>query len=165
MAIGMVGTLLRSPAWAGFNVFLKIAGIEGESTDSKHKGEIEVVSITYGAGTALPKVGWIKILKTVDKSSPKLFLGAMEGSHYPTADISFHKLDGGKELFLLMRLEDVVVQSVSATGTGAGEANRPTELVSLSFGKIIWQYTQLNSDGTPGGTVSAGWDLTDNKKI
>ncbi len=31
-----------------FDAFLKIEGIDGESADSKHKGEIELLSFSWG---------------------------------------------------------------------------------------------------------------------
>ena len=43
--------------------FLKIDGIDGESQDSKHKNEIELLAYTFGAqqsGTAAIAAGWVR---------------------------------------------------------------------------------------------------------
>ena len=38
------------------DMFLKISGIKGESTDSKHKDEIDVLSWSWGTSTGTGKV-------------------------------------------------------------------------------------------------------------
>ena len=45
-----------------FDAFLKIDGVDGETSDSKHKGEMEILSYSWGVsqsitGTALPVDG------------------------------------------------------------------------------------------------------------
>jgi len=65
-----------------------------------------------------------------------------------------------------IKLEQVLVSSVVENGSTTGEAGFPSEVVSLSYGKIKWTYTQQKrEDGAAGGNVSAGWDLTANKTI
>jgi type VI protein secretion system component Hcp len=38
-----------------FNVFLKIDGIQGESTDNQHRDEIDILSYTWAWSTARPR--------------------------------------------------------------------------------------------------------------
>ena len=38
-------------------MFLKLAGIEGESTDAKHKGEIDVLAWSWGLSDPASPVG------------------------------------------------------------------------------------------------------------
>jgi type VI secretion system secreted protein Hcp len=61
-----------------------------------------------------------------------------------------------------IKMEEVIVYSISP---GGGKGGDPSESVSFNYGKIKWTYTQQKrKDGTGGGNVSGGWDLTLNKK-
>ncbi len=66
-------------AAAAVDYFLKIDGIDGESTDKDHKGEIDVLSWSWGMsqsgsadGTIVPDIQELELTKYVDKSTPKL---------------------------------------------------------------------------------------------
>jgi type VI secretion system secreted protein Hcp len=49
-------------------------------------------------------------------------------------------------------------------GLGSNVGALPVETVTFDFGKIKWTYTQQKrADGTGGGNVAGGWDLTANK--
>lgn len=77
--------------------FLRIPGIEGESTDEKHKGEIEVLSWTWGEtnpSSAVPGGGGgggagrvqmqdLQFTTRVSKAGPKLFLACAAGERLP----------------------------------------------------------------------------------
>lgn len=39
------------------------------------------------------------------------------------------------------------------------------EQVSLNFGKIEYKYKEQKPDGSLGGEVIGGWDVTTNKKV
>ena len=54
---------------------------------------------------------------------------------------------------------------VSKAGSaGSTIGNFPIETVTFDYGKIKWTYTQQKrSDGSGGGNVTGGWDLTSNK--
>ena len=71
---------------AQVDYFLKIEGVDGESTDDKHKGEIELESFSWGetqrgtaghgggsgAGKVMPQD--FNFVKKVDKASPVLLM-------------------------------------------------------------------------------------------
>src|SRR5688572_9727431 len=78
--------------------FLKLDQIPGESTDSQHPNEIEVLSAAIGvlqpqlqkfagggASASKTEVSPIAISKFVDKSSPVLFINCATGKRIPTA--------------------------------------------------------------------------------
>ena len=79
-----------------FEMFLKLAGIEGESSDAKHKGEIDVLAWSWGlsheagspagggAGAGRVKIEHISIQKLVDLASPLLLAATAKGSHIRT---------------------------------------------------------------------------------
>ena len=73
--------------------FLKIEGIEGESEDSEHKGEIEIGSFNWeeaqqgsfsqggGGGSGKVKMGNFDFVSRTSKASPKLMLACATGQH------------------------------------------------------------------------------------
>ena len=61
-------------------------------------------------------------------------------------------------------MEEVIISGVSPGGSSAGNDDMPAEEVRFDYGKIKWTYTQQKrADGSGGGNVAGGWDLTANK--
>jgi type VI secretion system secreted protein Hcp len=159
-----------------FDAFLKIDGIEGESQDSKHKGEIDLESFSWGAtqtGTAVAGGGLgggkvamqdLHITKQVDKASPKLMLACANGDHIKSAVLTARKAGKDQQEFLKITLTDVLVSSYQMGGTPSG-SSIPMEQVSFNYSKIEKEYKEQKPDGTLGGTVKAGWDVKANKKV
>lgn len=161
-----------------YDIFLKIDGIPGESTDDKHKDEIEILS--YGFGVSQPISGTvsssgsmsaskadftdISFMHSYDIASPKLFESCSTGKHIPSAVLSLHRATGNKEKYLEIKLSDVLVSSVQISGSGGGD-DVPTESFTLAFGKVEITYTKLGTDGKAAGNASAGWDRIKNVKI
>ena len=160
-----------------FDAFLKIDGIDGESTDAKHKDWIEVLSFSWGvsqpaSGSASTAGGAthqranfqdFSIAKTLDKASPKLALACSDGTHIKKITLELCRAGGDKVKYMEYLLEECIVSSCGEGGGGGGE---PTDSVSFNFGKINWTYTQQKrADGSGGGQIAAGWDLIANKKI
>ena len=86
---------------AAVDYFLKIDGIPGESTDSKHKGEIELLSFSWGAtnnaqvtsGRGAGRVSFqdFEFSKLFDKASPQIFQKCVTGVHIPNVTLSARK--------------------------------------------------------------------------
>ncbi len=147
-----------------FDAFLKIDGVEGESNDSKHKGEIEVLSFHWGVSQAITgtvsstgtfsgqrtDMTALSVVKQLDKSSPKLAQACAAGEKQP---------------YMKYKLGDVLVESVRTGGATHGEGGVPTEEVGLRYAKIEFEYTVVGTDGKPAGNVSGGWNLRENKKV
>jgi type VI secretion system secreted protein Hcp len=163
-----------------FDAFLKIATIEGESTDDKHKGWIELLSyehqvsqptsgsVSSGGGRSSQRVdhGNFTVLKAVDKATPKLFLSCCNGEHISEIKMEICRSSQDKMKYYEVVMSDVMVSSVSCTGQakGAASAPLPTEEVSFAYGKIKWTYTQTDhKTGKPSGDVAGEWDLHSNK--
>lgn len=159
-----------------FDAYLKIEGIEGESADHKHKGEISLESFSWsehqtgtsshGGGMGAGKVAMqdLHFTKKVDKSSPKLILACADGEHIKKATLTCRKAGKDQQEFMKWTLTDVLVSSYSLGGSTAGD-HIPMEQVSMNFSKIEMEYKEQKSDGTLGGTVKAGWDVKANKKV
>ena len=161
---------------AAFDYFLKIDGIDGESTDARHKGEIDVESWSWGeaqahpAGTGGGGGGAGKVTMTdfsfttkLSKASPKLFLSCAEGNHIKAAWLTARRSAGkAADYFLKWTFSDLLV---SAYQTGASAGDAPLDQVSLRFAKIEVEYKEQRPDGSFGAAFKAGWDLRSNKKI
>ncbi|MFT3849330.1 MAG: type VI secretion system tube protein Hcp [Propionivibrio sp.] len=159
-----------------FDAFLKVDGIPGESTDDKHNDWIEITSYHQGVsqpasatassvgGASAERVNFdaFSISKQVDKASPKLFEACCTGKHIKEVVIEVCRAGGDKQKYLEIRLEQVIISSYNQDGGG----EFPAESVRFSAGKYKMTYSQQKrADGSLGGNVSGGWDLTQNKVI
>ena len=152
-----------------FDAFLKIDGIEGESPDDKHKGEIELMSFTwgasqsgtagYGGGAGAGRVNMqdFTCTKRFDKATPKLMLACCNGKHIPKALVTVRKAGEEQQEYLKITFSDVLVSSLEAGGSGSDEI--PLETLALNYGKIELEYKEQKIDGTLGGTIKAHWDV------
>ena len=152
-------------------MFLKIDGIDGESRDAKHKGEIEIESFSWGAsspqastpggGGAAGRVTMqdFTFTTTVTKASPKLLLALVERRRIKTALLTVRRAGGQQQDFLKVTMSDVAISSWKQE---AG-AELPMDNVSMNFGKLQIAYTGQRPDGTPDETVTATWDAKNSK--
>lgn len=154
------------------DAFLKIDGIDGESTDDKHKGWIEVNSFSWGAtqpssATASSAGGGttervtledLTITKHIDKASPKIHEAVSSGKHYATVTLQLCRAGGDKVQYYEVKMEQVIISEAVAQGVSMGVSNNkttappktekgspdflPVESVSFNYGKIKWTYTQ-----------------------
>lgn len=160
---------------AQVDYFLKIDGIDGESTDDKHKNEIDVESWSWGetqTGTAAHGGGGgagrvsmqdFSFTMRVNKSTPKLMLACATGAHVPEATLACRKSGGAQEEYLNIKFTDLLVSSYQ-TGGSAGDII-PVDQISLNFSKIEFEYKPQKPDGTLDSPVKVGYDLKANKKV
>src|SRR5215472_15045897 len=130
---------------AQVDYFLKIDGVEGESTDDKHKGEIDVMSFSWGVnnsgsagqgggqGTGKSFAQDMSFTKVHDKASPVLYIACATGQHFKSATLVCRKAGGGQQEYLKISLGDVLVSSFVTHGTG-GDEIIPVDQVTLNFG-------------------------------
>ena len=123
--------------------FLKLEGIEGESQDPCHKGEIELLSFQIGASNPPSAL----VVKQIDKASPKLWLTCASGQHVGRATITLLTSGGTQPQLLTYTLTDVTIASVN---WAAGPATR--EEVILNFSK--WEAKTENTDVVPQPSTS-----------
>lgn len=160
--------------------FLKIEGIDGESTDDKHKDWIEILSYNWGcsqqasasqstsggATTQRADFADFSIVKTMDKATPKLFLECAKGTHIPSVTLELCRAGGDKLKFMEYKMTNVIISSVNVGGAGGAGGGDSTESVTFNYGKIEQNYIQQKrADGTGGGNVPGGWDLQANKPV
>src|SRR4051794_30302199 len=98
--------------------FLKIDGIDGESHDAKHKGELEVDSWAWsekqagtgasggGGGAGKVNMGPVCFVAKVSKGSPKLALACATGEHLKKAVLTCRKAGKDQQEYLKITLSD-----------------------------------------------------------
>ncbi len=145
--------------------FLKIDGIDGESADSKHGGEIQISHFTMGAVNRGRhgdyKVGKavfddVRFFGSVEVSYPKLKQACATGEKLPKAVLTCRKAGRNQQDYLRVTLTDVQVTSCKLD---AGGETYPVMEFTLSFAKKQIEYKEQKQDGTLGGSLLASFDL------
>jgi type VI secretion system secreted protein Hcp len=155
-----------------FDAFLKIDGLNGESTRKGFEKQLEIMSFNWGAtnqamigaggggGAGKVSVTTFNISKKTDAASPLLFQSCCNGTHYPKAVATLIRSAGGApDQFIKYEFEKVYVQSVQWSGATGGD-DTPLESVSFAFSKVSFTYTPQNPDGSKGSPSVGTWDLT-----
>jgi type VI secretion system secreted protein Hcp len=122
---------------AAVDMFLKIDGIDGESQDHAHEGEIDVLSWSWGMSQSAPimsrgggagkvNVQDLTISKRIDKATPKLADACATGKHMKEAVLTVH--EEGRHPYQVV-FSNVVCSSFEQ----GGNRNEAKDTVSLSF--------------------------------
>lgn len=153
--------------------FLKIDGIPGESTDGKHKDEIDLLawswgesnsgSSAYGGGGGAGKVAMqdFSFQMKANKATPKLFLSCATGKHIKEALLTCRKAGGKQEEYLKIKFTDILISSYT-TGGSQGDVV-PTESIAFNFSKIEIAYAPQKPDGSLGGPITHWYDAKTNE--
>jgi len=153
--------------------FLKVDGVEGESTDDKHKAEIELESFSFGgtnagsfssgAGGGTGKVALqdFHFVKKCDKASPKLFVACATGEHIKMATLTCRKAGKDQQEFLVIKMNDVLVTSVADSDDSGGAQ---LESVTLAFAKVDLEYRPQKADGSLDAGLHFKYDLKASKE-
>jgi type VI secretion system secreted protein Hcp len=163
--------------------FLKIDGIQGESLDAKHPGEIEIESFSWGltqtggnsagggGGAGKAQFRDVSFVALITKASPLLFLGCASGNHFKSSVLTVRKPGESQTEFYTLTFEDVVISSYqqgSSQAPGASQApggvqgDVPVDQFSFNFSKIEVVYRPQRADGALDAPVRAGWDVKNN---
>jgi type VI secretion system secreted protein Hcp len=159
------------------DMFLKIDGIPGESTDASHRDEIDLLSYTWGesqpptaggagGGGAGGRVAMqdFHFVMRANKASPKLFLACAAGAHIRNAILTVRRPGENPVEFIKWTFTDITVASYqTASNVSTGEP--PTDQVSLRFAKIEVEYRAMRPDGSLDAPIKAGWDVQTNRPV
>jgi len=155
------------------DIFAKLGDIKGESIDDKHKDEIEVLSyswgvsnagsMSYGTGGGEGKASFhdLSFTHKIDKASPILMQSCATGVHLKEATITHRKAGKGQQEFLVTKMNDVIVTSVTHGGNGSDGSN---ENVSLAFAKVNVEYKPQKADGSLDAGIHFKYDLKAQKE-
>ena len=153
------------------DIFAKLGDIKGESGDSKHKDEIEVLSYSWGvtnAGSMAHGGGGgegkatfhdLSFVHKIDKASPVLMQACATGTHLKEATITHRKAGKEQHEYLIVKMNDVIITGVTHGGSGDGDS----ENVSMSFAKVAMEYKMQKPDGSLDAGVFFKYDLKANK--
>jgi type VI secretion system secreted protein Hcp len=174
-ALAVAGMVLAitSPS-QGFEGFLRIDGVKGESTDQRYRDWIVVTAVGWGhqlpiatgsmgggASVSRVQVQPLTVSKILDSSSPELAQMVADGRLI--RQVFLDLVQGpGQAPFARIELQDVVLSSYSVEGA-AGTPQRPVEKLSFRFGKINWGAFPAQPGG-PGAEIKRGWDIRTNQK-
>lgn len=158
------------------NIFMKIDGIKGESTDKGNKDQFEILSFSHSVSQPVAATRSSAGGGTVERCHHSEF-GVSKYMDAGTADLNkyccfgktikkveifcYRSDDSGKDvLYMTYTLENCVVANVSVSGSGM---DTPTESISFNYSKIGWDYQiQEEKGGAKSGHHKASWNLSDN---
>ena len=155
------------------DIFAKLGDIKGESLDDKHKDEIEILSYSwgvtnagsmgYGSGGGEGKAQFhdLSFTHKIDKASPVLMQYCATGVHLKEATITHRKAGKGQQEYLVVKMNDVIITSVTHGGSGEGSHS---ENVSLAFGKVDLEYKPQKPDGSLDAGIHFKYDLKAQKE-
>jgi len=156
---------LTAPAVHATEVFLmQVPGVRGDVTLAGFPGWISVgtfsagfsnaATATSGAVTAgTPSCQPLQVIKPLDLTSPALSMGVILGTAYPTVTLeALNQTSTSLIPFLRFTLSDVMISSISFSGTGASSAQY--ESMTLIYGQIQVTYWTQSATGAPAAAVS-----------
>jgi len=156
------------------DIFAKIGDIKGESLDSKHKDEVEILSWSWGVsqsgslnqggggGAGKATFNDFHFTHRVDKASPTLMRACATGEHIKDATITVRKAGKGQQEFLIIKMNDVVITSVNPGGVADPDAL--AESVAMQFAKVALEYMPQKADGSLDAGVHFKYDIKGNKE-
>ncbi|MCW5633142.1 MAG: type VI secretion system tube protein Hcp [Rubrivivax sp.] len=150
---------------------LKFDGVEGESAHQDHKGEVEILSWTWGVSNAAHAAGSgsgkgkatpgdFHFTHLYDKASPVLAKKCAQGTHFKDVVLTARKAGEGQKDFLKITMKEVFITSVQPSGSSGGDL---VESVSMSYGGIDFAYKPQDEKGGLGGEVKFGWEVKTTK--
>jgi len=121
-------TVTPEASVAAVDYFLRLEGIDGESTDDKHKNWIDIESHSLNRATQTVQI----VRKTTSRSSAKLALFCAQGKHIKKAVLHVRKSGGD---YMEIKLENVLISSYQTSSSSSGI---PMDSFSLNFTKITY---------------------------
>jgi type VI secretion system secreted protein Hcp len=152
------------------DMFLKVNGIPGDSTNAKHQGWIDVLSFGWGAtqpvsftggtggSTGKAQVQDFSFVKLPDLATAKLFKAVVTGEHIEDATLTLVKSDNQQE-FMKLKMTNVLITGYQ---TGGSAGMLPAEQVSFAFQKVELSTAEQKADGTMGSWETITFDVSAN---
>jgi|SRR5882672_5886167 len=154
-------------------LYLKVAGVDGESKDSNHESWIDVESFSWGAtqphaldrggGGGAGKATFHDLSATVkiDKAYPTLLDKCAKGDHLDKIECHAVKAGGSSPLtYLKVELNEVLVTNVSLTGSQGADV---TASYSFQGSKLKTSFVPQSKSGGAGASVDKEWDIKASK--
>jgi type VI secretion system secreted protein Hcp len=138
-------------------MFLKLQGVTGEAVDAEHKGEIDIVSWSWGmqgavsVASGMPQgkgsLSELQVVKRVDQSTPTLMSFLRNHKLVDKAQLTIRKAGQTPLEYLRIELENVRITSLQTGSEGPELVDR----VSLGFQKVRVSYIPQSATGARAG--------------
>jgi type VI secretion system secreted protein Hcp len=155
------------------HMFIKLDDVTGDSLDTNHADEIEVLSWSHsfnqptspvrssagGGTTEQANHSDFSFTKYLDAATDDLLKKCWTGKQIPKATFTAFRADGDTApvKYLEVELQHVIVSNISV---GGGGGDIPVENVSLAYGIVKYNYIpQKETDGTGGDNQPVQHDL------
>jgi type VI secretion system secreted protein Hcp len=151
--------------------FLKLDGIQGESTATGHTNEIQILSFSWGAsnvssvagtgGSGAGKVDLsdLSVMVFFDKSTPKFFKSITTGTHIPTGTLTATKSGADNKPYLKIDFKELFVTSLQISAS----SEIPSVSLSFTYNEIKIDYSTQNEQGNITSTGPVTYNLKANK--
>ena len=158
-------------------IYLDYEGIKGNVTADGYKDHIAVESVQFGVGRGIsmeagnlsnrestrPSLSEITLSKAADNSVTAIFKEAVTGSAGKKVVIKFVRTGADKvQEYMDYTLEDCLVSNYSISASSEGE---PMESVSLSYSKIMINYSDFDKTNKSGNPQRVGYNLESAKPL
>jgi type VI secretion system secreted protein Hcp len=152
--------------------FLKLSdSIDGESADANQKGQIQILSWSWGAsqvssvaGTGGSGAGKVdladfSIMTHFDKATPKLFKSICAGTHIKTGNMVAIKSGAAGKPYLKVDFKELYVSSLQISAS----SEIPTVSISFTYNDIKIDYSTQDEGGNLVSTGAVEYNLKENK--
>lgn len=154
------GPVIEEPVPDGLRMFLRVAGLLGESVDRDHRDWSDATRYQHAvrriAATTQARVQHddLVVLKVADRTSAALFDKAARGETLSQVELDVCRQGGlqRQQCFLRVRLTDARITSYSQSAD-------LSDRLSLSYARIEWIYQPFRSDGNPTPSIQGIWDV------
>ncbi len=166
-SVEFVPEMNRGPS----DIYIKFEGLDGEVLDENHRDWCEVITFNQAHSMSISNSGLlrqkvnpvfedVRIVKTIDKVSPKLAEAVCKGTVYPTVEIhaTAQAFGTSRVTYLAYELKNVLVTSYTVGGASQSD-DVPCEEVTLNFDQIKVTYTEYDSSGKTKGNVEYTWEI------
>ena len=170
--LAIVGALSLLSHVKADNLYFRLDGIEGESSDPQHSKWIELVSFCHGAAqsdmvTVSEENGRgvfdaFVIRHHIDKATPKFQEACMKGMRIGTGEVHVCR-SGAQSAVYKVNLEGIKVSHAVATAEKQADGSVVTfEEVTMIVNKLVWTVTTLeqsaSADGLEPVETTGGYD-------
>jgi type VI secretion system secreted protein Hcp len=158
-------------------IYLDFEGVKGNVTADGYKDHIAVDSLSFGVSRGIsmepgnmsnreatrPSVSEIVLTKKADNSATSLFKEAVTGSAGKKVKIKFVQTGADKvQEFMDYSLENCLISGYSVSANAEAD---PVETISLSFSKIMVNYSDFDASNKSTSPQRVGYDLTTAKPL
>ena len=158
------------------SIFVNYEGIKGESSDSGHKGWMDVDAISWGVGRQITSssstqgdressnavISDLQITRYMDKSTPKIFIESCCGTGKEVKiHLSKTGTGSGADVYMEYTLKNALISNYQVAA-GSQNSDRPKETITISFVDVEVKYTPYDEDGNAEAAIAVGFDTATN---